>query len=207
MPLSKAQAITGAGDHASTIWVRLDDMYQADAVAAALTSDQYEVKTWQQMNTLALEMESYASAMMSVFYLIVLLITATVVVNAMVMAVFERTREIGILAAIGMKGRRIMALFLTESFLLALGGVAMGLILGGLGVYYISTKGIYLGDLSSQMGVTGYTLGDRIYGHLTTGDAVGLVIAAFVVTLLASLYPALLAARMEPVQALHGGEA
>ncbi len=136
-----------------------------------------------------------------------LLITATVVVNAMVMAVFERTLEIGILAAIGMKGRRIMALFLTESFLLALGGVAMGLILGGLGVYYISTKGIYLGDLSSQMGVTGYTLGDRIYGHLTTGDAVGLVIAAFVVTLLASLYPALLAARMEPVQALHGGEA
>ena len=152
MPLSKAQTITQAGDHASAIWVMLDDLFQADAVAAALSSSRYEVKTWQQMNEFVLQMENYSGAMMTVFYLIVLGITATVVVNAMVMAVFERTREIGILAAIGMKGRRIMALFLIESFLLACGGVAIGLLVGGAGVYYFSTYGIYLGDLVADMG-------------------------------------------------------
>ena len=47
------------------------------------------------------------------------------------MAVFERTREIGILAAIGMKGRGIMAQFLAEAALLATGGVIGGLIIGG----------------------------------------------------------------------------
>ena len=134
-------------------------------------------------------------------------ITATVVVNAMVMAVFERTREIGVLAAIGMKGRRIMFMFLIESFLLAVGGVIIGLVLGGLGVYYVSTQGIYFGDLVADMGAEGFLLGDRIYGYLTAQDAFILIIAALAVTLLASLYPAMLAARTEPVQALHGGEA
>ncbi len=52
---------------------------------------------------------------MILIYLIVLAITATVIVNTLIMAVFERTREIGILTAIGMKGRRIMAMFFAES--------------------------------------------------------------------------------------------
>jgi ABC-type lipoprotein release transport system permease subunit len=159
------------------------------------------------MNALLLSMEEYASAMMAVFYLIVLGITATVVVNAMVMAVFERTREIGVLAALGMKGRRIMALFLLESFLLALIGVVIGLLLGGVAVYWISTRGVYIGSLTADMGVTNMMLGERLYGYLTLRDAVALVIAALVVTMLGALYPAALAARMEPVQSLHGGEA
>lgn len=207
MPLAKAQAISQTGDRASVVWVQLDDMFRADEVAAALTSAQYEVKTWQQMNALLLSMEEYASAMMAVFYLIVLGITATVVVNAMVMAVFERTREIGVLAALGMKGRRIMALFLLESFLLALIGVVIGLLLGGVAVYWLSTRGVYIGSLTADMGVTNMMLGERLYGYLTLNDAVALVIAALVVTMLGALYPAMLAARMEPVQSLHGGEA
>lgn len=207
MPLAKAQAISQTGDRASVVWVQLDDMFRADEVAAALTSAQYEVKTWQQMNALLLSMEEYASAMMAVFYLIVLGITATVVVNAMVMAVFERTREIGVLAALGMKGRRIMALFLLESFLLALVGVVIGLLLGGVAVYWLSTRGVYIGSLTADMGVTNMMLGERLYGYLTLNDAVALVIAALVVTMLGALYPAMLAARMEPVQSLHGGEA
>ena len=206
MPLAKAQTITQAGDRASTVWVLLKDMYRADAVAAALTSSRYETETWEEMNELHLALETYSDVMMTLFYLLVLGITATVVVNAMVMAVLERTREIGILAAIGMKGRRILALFLTESFLLAAAGVGIGLALGALGVYYLSAQGIYLGDLMADLGYTGFLLGDRLYGYLTAQDAVTLVIAAFVITVVSSLYPATLAARMEPVRALHGGE-
>ena len=78
--------------------------------------------------------------------LIVLGITATVVTNTLVMAVFERTREIGILAAIGMKGRGIMAQFLAEAALLATGGVIGGLIIGGVMVYFATVKGFYIGD-------------------------------------------------------------
>ena len=83
----------------------LQDRDQAEAVAAALQGPDYQVLTWQQMNELIVQYEDFANAFMIILYLIVLGITATVVTNTLVMAVFERTREIGILAAIGMKGR------------------------------------------------------------------------------------------------------
>lgn len=202
LPLAKAQAITRAQNHASTIFVLLKDREQTDAVAAALQAGTYEVKTWQQMNELLVQTEQLSNAYMFVLYLIVLGITATVIINTLVMSVFERTREIGILSAIGMRSSRIMAMFFAESSLLALGGIAIGLVLGGLLVAYATQYGFFIGNL----GVTGILIGERIYAHLTLSDTISLTIAAFVVTLLAALYPARLAAHMEPIEALHSGQ-
>lgn len=200
MPLSKAQSFAGAEDHVSLIFIMLEDQEQASLVADALTGSNYQIRTWQEMNKMIVELEDFAGAYMYVLYLIVLGITATVVVNTLVMAVFERTREIGILTAIGMKGARIMSLFLVEGGLLATGGVIGGLILGGLAVAYFTRYGIYFGDY----GMTGILMGDTIYAHLTLQDAVSLTIITYGITLVSSLYPAVLAARMEPVEALHG---
>ena len=202
MPLAKAQAITQAENHASTIFVLLKDKEQTDAVAAALKSSSYKILTWTQMNELIIQYESFANAYMVILYLIVLGITATVIVNTLVMAVFERTREIGILSAIGMKSRRIMAMFLAESSLLAVGGILMGLILGYLVVAYFTKYGFYIGN----MGITGILIGNTIYTDLTLQDTVDLTVMAFVITLLAGIFPAVLAARMEPVEALRGGK-
>lgn len=202
MPIAKAQAISGAGARASAIFVLLKDREQTGAVVDALRSGQYEARTWRQMNDVLVQTEELSNGFMIFIYLIVLAITATVIVNTLIMAVFERTREIGILTAIGMKSRRVMAMFFAESALLAIGGIVMGLILGGALAWYFSTYGFFIGN----MGVNGMLLGERIYAHLTLNDAVTLAALAFVVTLLAALYPALLAARMEPVVALRGGE-
>jgi ABC-type lipoprotein release transport system permease subunit len=199
MPLAKAQAFTQAEDHASAIFVMLQDREQAEAVAAALRGQNFQVLTWRQMNELVTQLEDFAGAYMAVLYLIVLGITATVVTNTLVMAVFERTREIGILSAIGMKGRSIMAQFLAEGGMLATGGVIGGLILGGIVVTYFNRFGFYVGNY----GFEGMLMEDRIYAYLTLQNAVTLAIVAYIITLLASLYPAVLAARMEPVEALH----
>ena len=101
---------------------------------------------------------------MTLLYLIVLAITATVIVNTLIMAVFERTREIGILAAIGMRGGRIMAMFFAESSLLAVGGIAIGLVLGGLLVVYCRHITAFT---SATWASTGIMLGERIYAYLT----------------------------------------
>jgi len=199
LPLAKAQTMAQAENHASTIFVLLKDSAQTGAVVAALQGSAYQVLTWEKMNDLIIQTETLANSYMSIFYLIVLGITATVIVNTLIMSVFERTREIGILSAIGMKGRRIMAMFLAESALLAIGGILMGLMLGGLVVAYFTQYGFYIGN----MGLTGVLIGDTIYTKLTLQDTVTLTGMAFVVTLLAGLYPAVMASRLEPVEALR----
>lgn len=202
MPLDKAQAIAQTNNHASTIFILLNDRDQSAAVSAALQSNQYQVRTWQQANALILETEQMANAYIYVLYLIVLAITATVIVNTLVMAVFERTREIGILSALGMKDGSIMSMFFFESIMLAIGGIAIGLVLGGIMVALASRYGFYIGN----MGITGALFGERIYAYFQAQDMVSLTIVTFIVALLAALYPALLAARMEPVTALRGGK-
>lgn len=203
MPLAKAQTIARAENHASTIFVLLKDSAQTDAVAAALKTSAYEVKDWREMNALLVETEKFSTAYLMILYAIVLGITATVIVNTLVMSVFERTREIGILSAIGMKSRSIMAMFFIESGLLGVGGIVIGIILGVLMGLYAQNVGFGLGDFGISNDIL---LGERLYGYLTATDVINLSTISFIVTLLAGVYPALLAARMDPVQALHGGK-
>ena len=200
LPLAKLQAFSGAENRASFIFVLLKDRDQTDAVAAALQSPNYQVKTWKQLNEILVFLEDFSNAYILILNLIVIGVVATVIVNTLLMSVFERTREIGILTAIGMKGRQIVALFLTEAGLLAIGGLAVGLLLGwGISTYF-SNVGVYFGDL----GISGFYLGDRIFPYLTMDATINLTITSFIITILASLYPARMAARMEPVDALHG---
>lgn len=202
LPLAKAQAIAKAENHASLILVLLKDQDQTQAVANAWQGSAYQVKTYLQLNALLAEFEKFANVYMYVFYVIVLGITATVIVNTLIMSVFERTREIGVLAAMGMRGGRIMAMFFAESSLLALGGIALGVVLGSGFALYVQQNGFFIGD----MGVTGILIGQRIYTYLTLNDVIVLSVIALVITLLGALYPALVAARLEPVEALHQGQ-
>jgi ABC-type lipoprotein release transport system permease subunit len=199
LPLDKVQAFSGATNRASFIFIMLHDREQAPAVAAAITGAAYKVETWTEMNELLVLVNDFANAYIMFLNLLILGVTVTVIVNTMLMAVFERTREIGILSALGMKGRQIIILFLAEASLLALGGVVVGLLAGSALSLYFGQVGIYFGDI----GVSGMIMGDRIYTYLTLEDTVNLTITAFVVTLLASYYPARIASRMEPVEALR----
>ncbi|GAP20996.1 ABC transporter permease [Leptolinea tardivitalis] len=202
MPLAKAQAITKTEDHASAIFVLLKNSDQVDNVKNALQTEQLQVVTYLKMNEVLLQTEEFSRGYMVLIYLIVLAITAAVIVNTLIMSVFERTREIGILSAIGMKSTRIMSLFFIESSFLAIGGIFAGLIIGGIMVYFASTVGFYIGNY----GATSMLIGERIYAYLTLKDAIDLTIMAFIVAILAALYPAIMAARLEPVEAMRGGK-
>jgi ABC-type lipoprotein release transport system permease subunit len=203
MPIAKAQGITGAANHASAIFVLLANREQAGVLASSIPSG-YQVKTWNELNSFLMDFEQMANGYMFLLYLIILGIAVTVIVNTLVMAVFERTREIGILSAIGMKGRRIMTMFFAESSLLALAGIVIGLALGIITCLVVEALGgIRLPDFGIQSGIY---LGTSLHAVMTSNNIISLSIITFVFTLIASLYPASLAARMDPVEALHGGK-
>jgi len=199
LPLAKAQAITQTENHASTVFILLKDTSYTDSVMKALNVSGLKSQTWVDLNPLMVQWESLANSYIGIFYLIVLAITASVIINTLIMSVYERTREIGILSAIGMRGSRIMGLFLAESSLLAIGGVIIGVLLGVLGVYLFDIKGFYVGN----MGITGIMLTNTIFAKFTWNDTINLTIASFIVTMLAGLYPAIMASRMQPVEALR----
>jgi ABC-type lipoprotein release transport system permease subunit len=200
LPLAKAQAMTQTENHASTIYVLLNNTTMTDTVVPSLSvPSNLEIKTWKDLNSLFVEYEAFAQSYIAIFYMIILAISASVIINTLIMSVYERTREIGILSAIGMRGGRIMMLFLAESSMLAIGGVIMGLILGVLGTLYFNINGFYIGD----MGLSGMAIADTIYAKLTLDNLINLTIMSFVVTMLAGLYPAVMASRMQPVEALR----
>jgi ABC-type lipoprotein release transport system permease subunit len=201
MPISKVQAFTRTGDRASAVVLLLHDRSDAEGVADFLGGSGLTALTWQEMNSLFLQTVETG---LSFYYLmdgIVMLIVAVIIANTLLMTVFERVREMGILAALGMKGRHIRFMILFEAIILGLAGIVLGLVLGSAGVGYLARVGIEIGDMATAAG--GIALGTTLYARFVPGTFAALSLATLVIILLASLYPAWFASRLEPVKALH----
>jgi ABC-type lipoprotein release transport system permease subunit len=203
LPLVKAQAFTRVGDRASVVVVLLHDREDADAVASALRAPGLDVLTWRDLNQLMVEGMESAMGFLYMIYLVVLAVVAVVIANTLLMAVFERTREMGILAALGMKGRQIMAMFVLESATLGAIGVILGVLLGSLGVYYLATEGVYLGDMAATAVSADIAYGETMYARFQWADTAVISVVCWIIMLLASLYPAWFATRKEPIDALR----
>jgi ABC-type lipoprotein release transport system permease subunit len=201
MPLAKAQAFTGARDRASAIVVMLDDKAHAQRAADALAGDGAVGLTYIDLNASTYQFMSSAIGYYYFLDFIVMFIVAVIIANTLLMAVFERIREMGILTALGMRSRQLLGLMLLEGAALAFVGIAFGLGLGLVLVAYLVKVGIPLGEISSVAG--NMALGTTLYGRFAPRVFAELSGAMLVMILLGSLYPAVYAARLEPAQALH----
>jgi ABC-type lipoprotein release transport system permease subunit len=203
MTLSKAQAFTGATRHASAIFILLHNQADTDKVAAALRGPDITVLTWPVLNQLFVQAFRTSMSFYAILDFIVMLIVAVIIANTLLMSVFERIREMGILAALGMKGRQILQMFLLEATSLCLAGIAVGVVLGSAGVGYLATVGFPIGDKIASVGGSNFALGTTLYARFVPGTFAVLALVMLVIVLLASLYPAWYAARLEPVEALR----
>lgn len=201
MPLSKAQAFTRTDGQASAIVMLLHAQEDANAVAATLAQPGIKTLTWRDLNRVLLEAMETGMRFYIVLDAIVMLVVAVVIANTLLMAVFERVREMGILAALGMKGRQIMLMYMMEATIMGLGGIALGLVIGSAGVGYLATKGLYIGDISTA--ASGVALGNVVHGRFEPVTFAWLSFWTLVIILLTSLYPAWFAIRREPAEALR----
>ncbi len=214
--LLEAQTLFDLRDQATEIAIYLTEVGLEPPVVETLQTalggssspPGYEVDAWDTLDPSTKQMMELEAQMMDLFGMVILLIAGVGILNLMLMAVFERTREIGLLAAMGLKRRETVALFLLEGVMIGLLGALAGCVLGGtLGAYYgrvgIDFMALYGGmDVSEVSGLIGL-MGDRLYMRIGINVLLRRALTVAIIAALASLYPAWQASRREPAEALH----
>jgi lipoprotein-releasing system permease protein len=194
-----AQAFTGLGDAVSAIEVRVSDPWLAPEVGERLEGRlgyPYRALDWQAQNASlfsALELEKLAMGLVIFFIMVV---AAFNIVGTLTMVVTDKTREIGILQAMGLTSRSIGRIFLLQGAIIGLVGTLLGLI-GGLTVAYVVDRSGWI-RINPQI----YFI-DRLPIHVELGDVAVVAVASFLVAVLATVYPSRTAARLAPVEAIR----
>lgn len=135
-----------------------------------------------------------------IFYFILILVVAFSILNTFLMAIFERTREFGVLMAIGTSPERLTWLLLIESTSMTVMGIAIGVFLGSMISLYFQAHGIDISgssEILAQFGISG-----RIYPRLSLLSALSGPCVVLIITFLSALYPALKIKRLRPVEAM-----
>jgi len=201
--IDEGQQLFGLGDAVSELVViadrrgRVDDLKQV--IEASLPGN-LEVRTWKESRPFLVYLVELFEQMGWFVYGAVFVAMAFGIANVLLMSVYERIREIGILMAIGMGPRRLVLGIVIESVLLTLLGVLIGLGLGTLSIWLLR-DGI---DLSRWAeGLTAYGVGAKIVPVIRTEDLIVPTLVAFVTAVLASLWPALRAVHIRPADAVR----
>ena len=202
MPMAQAQAFSGVGDRFSSLVLILDDQEDTALVAGNVQVPETQIVTWEELNSLILESVGTGMIFYYILYGIVFLAVAVIIANTLLMSVFARAREIGILASLGMRGRQILGLFLVEGILLAIFGIALGWVLGMGVVAYMTYVGFSIPAETATM-VEGMAFGSTIKGRFALDQFIILSLLLLAIVSLVSLYPAWYASKMEPVEAIH----
>jgi putative ABC transport system permease protein len=205
IPLADAQTLYSLRDQVTAIAVYLKGVGSEDQIVSTLQTalPNAEVDSWKNLLPELRQTLDTKFAFASFFGIVVIFIASIGILNLMLMAVFERTREMGVLSALGMKGRQVMGLFLLEGSMIGVVGAVAGCGLGALLMGAIGTTGVDLSKMTSGLGEISALMGTRLYPATTLIDLVSRGILVIVIAAIASLYPAWQASRKEPAAALH----
>ena len=200
--LKTTQKLLGMGDQVSEISLITASREGLDPLVTRLrtAAPEFESKSWQELEPLVVAAMALYENFMIVWYLIIFAAMGFGLINTMLMAVFERTRELGLFQALGMRPRYIVGQVMLESLILLMIGLLLGNFAGWLTTNVILVEGI---DLSAFVqGMEQFNMGSTMYFSVRTEDLITINLIVIVLGLLAALYPAVKAARYVPVEAI-----
>lgn len=204
MSLKEAQDLFGLDGQVTEVVISLKQIGQEPGVMNAInkTAPGYEVASWETSIPDLKKTMDMKTGVMGYFGVFLLGIAAIGILNLLMMAVFERTREIGVIGALGLKPREITLLFLLEGILIGVMGATIGAVLGTTINGIFSVVGM---NYSQFANLTEYTalISGSIYTQLVPLKVLQHAITVAVIAALAALYPAMEASRREPAEALH----
>lgn len=181
----------------STIGVRIADPYQANVIASSIERETgLNAVSWIEANAEILNLLNTQMALTNVFYALIYGIAGFGIANTLITIVAQRTREIGILKAMGASQKSIMAVFLFQSIILGAIGLLLGTILG-----YIATVALqsYRIEVPQEMYFGLQTLPLEVQPL----NFVYAAFFAFIINIISGIYPARKAAQLDPVKAIE----
>ncbi len=190
------------GVHQIMVRKPADDDLEISAEEIRQIASNLDTKTWRQiMPTVATMLESTEGAIY-IMFLIVYIAIGIVILNAMLMAVFERIREFGVLKAIGMDPGKVLRLILAESGIQTGLAVIVGVALSIPGNWYLTTQGIDLAGFA-DVSVAGLSINSTMHSVVTANTYTTPIVTLIGIVLIAVFYPALKAAFINPIKAIH----
>jgi ABC-type lipoprotein release transport system permease subunit len=209
MPLSSLQELLRLpAGRIHEVGIKLGDITTAQTSAAALGVQlgktlSVQVRPWQELAPELADYVQFNRRVTYILFFIFFLSAPMAIVNTMLMSIIERTRELGVLMALGMRPAEVIVLIVMEAASLAGASLVLGAMLGAPILWYLQVHGLNLGGNRGAISLAGIVVGPLWYGRpdfaAYTQAALGLTLTA----LLAALYPALRAARFRPAEALR----
>ncbi len=205
MGISRLQEITGLKDNVSEVMVIVKNKDIVDSVkprvVKSVADDNLEILTWKEMAPFLLSAIAMIDKQMVVFYFIVFITIIFSIANTLIMSIMERFHELGVMKSIGTRPSQIFFIIMFEAMNLGAVGLAVGVVVSIAAVNILAIKGIDFSLFMEAMRQWG--AGSIIYPLIYAKDIVISVVVVEFTTLLAAVYPAIKAARIKPLEALH----
>lgn len=202
--LAEAQSLFNLNGKSTEVQITLKKVGTESSVVAALSSalPGYEVESWANNYPELGNAVGRKNIVMDIFSIIIIAIAGIGILNLLMMAIYERTREIGLLGAMGLKPGEIATTFILEGSLIGMVGVLVGVAMGL--ALNISLMQVGM-DYSQFAGVTDYMalISGRIYPTLGVSKLFMRASVMLIIAALAALIPAIIASKREPSEALH----
>lgn len=193
-------------NNVSHVSMRLSSRSQTEGVAQdlrALYGAKVDVVTWIDATKELLELQEIRQQSLNFLVFILLGIAGLGIANTILMAAFERMREIGTLRAMGMTRRRVLSMFLIEGGMIGILGGFLGSVLGAAPIYWWATNPIDMSPMIEDKGAGNFPISVFLYTEFSWLVVVGSFGFGVVVAVLSSIYPSFVATRMSPAEAVR----
>ena len=204
VPIRNAQRVLAMGDRVSEFVLLAANIARVPQLSkdlAAVVGEEYEVTNYKEVLPALMAIIEVADKSMGIYYFIIGVATIFGIINTLLMSVFERIREFGVLMAMGMKNGTVFAMIMLEALILGVVGTIIGLIVGFAVYLPYWHYGLNLSAFAEGLSWIGAST--IVYPLLTSEALVRIVLIIPFISVLAALYPATKAIRLVPVRAIY----